>query len=125
MHATAENFDNVHGELLTKIYAGDAVIPTFGDISLDITTKMVRGPEGAIRLTDKEYCVLWLLVRARGGYVGVDEIIYFLYDDSDADIPLANNTQVFVSRARKKIIQTKANVQIDILRGYGYLLRQG
>jgi DNA-binding response OmpR family regulator len=124
MHATAENFDRVHGELLAKIYAGIASQPSFGDITLDTFSRKVFGPEKAERLTIKEYSILWLLVRAQGRFITHDEIAYFLYEETDRDIPLGNCVQVFVSRVRKKLRKVKATVSIETFHSFGYFLVQ-
>lgn len=126
-----EYFHDVHADLLTKIGAGVPASPSFGDISLDISSQNVCGPEVptlfgserlTVKLTVKEYCILWLLVRAQGGLISGDEIAYFIYEDMDEDIPLGNTTQVFVCRARKKIERVQGTVDIQMFRGIGYQL---
>lgn len=122
MHATAENFGNVHGELLSKIIIKNTRLPSFGDILLRLPSLEIIGPGGSVRLSSYEYRILWLLVRAQGTVITVDEIMYFIYDDSDKDLPLGNSTQVLISRVRKKIKGVQSMVRIEVFRGFGYLL---
>ena len=94
MHATAENFDSVHDELLDKISHNTGSRSQYGDISLNVLTRSVRGASGVIRLTVTEFQILWLLVRGQGTIITRDEVSYFLYEESEDDIPLCNSVEV-------------------------------
>ena len=122
MHATAENFDKTHGNLLQKICSTSARSPQYGDIYLRLMTRHVVGPRGFEILTPKEYQVLWLLVRGQGAVITPDEMMYFLYEETDEDLPLGNSIQVFITRARKKIGLVSERVHLLTYRGFGNFL---
>lgn len=122
MHTTAENFDKVHDELLAKIGDSQESRSRYGDLSLDTRTRSVRGARGAAKLTPTEYQILWLLVRGQGTIISRDEFSYFLYEESDNDIPLCNTVEVFIVRLRKKLRDITPTVIISTFKGIGYQL---
>ncbi len=111
----------------SKIEAGKMRTPTFGPISLDLKTKEVTNTLSGHTeyLTDTEYQVLWLLVRAQGNLIEYSDIVTFLYGDNESkDIPLSNGYEVFVSRLRSKLEYVAGNaLEIENVYGLGYRLK--
>jgi DNA-binding response OmpR family regulator len=122
MSPSDEVSDTVHYELLDKLGAGRAQRCSFGDIALVLPTKKLQNQRGYFVLTDREYLLLWLLVRAQGSLITQDEMMYFIYDEKDKDIPLSNCLEVFLSRLRKKISALSQTVAIETFRSIGYRL---
>lgn len=84
--------------------------------------KNLRGQLGSTHLTAHECMMLWLLIRGQGCVITRDEMVYFIYDDSEDDIPLGNSTEVVMARVRKKLAQVSNRVIIETVRGMGYRL---
>lgn len=122
MHATAECFDHIHEDLVAKIADSHVSRNSFGDISLDLPTRTLFGSSSKIILPCFEFQIFWLLMRSQGGIITRDEFVYFLYEESDDDIPLCNTVEVFVVRLRKKLPAVTNRVFIHTFRGIGYQL---
>lgn len=121
MHATAENFDDTHGLLLKKISARFGANNSFKDITISQFREVVS-QKGRVGLSIGEFQCLWLLVRAQGNIITSDELSYFLYEDSDGDLPLTNVSQVFIGRVRKKLEKIGSTISIETIHGFGYRL---
>jgi DNA-binding response OmpR family regulator len=124
MHATAQNFDMTHDILLGKIGAGQPSSHSVGDITFLLNTAgnagKIVGRLSTEKLTRFEYQIFWLLSRAPGALITRDEIMYFIYDEKEKDIPLFNTVEVFISRIRKKLQRVTDAVAIETFRGFGY-----
>jgi DNA-binding response OmpR family regulator len=110
----------IHLNLLATVRAGESGCSSFGDVFLDVNSKTLVGGGVEIALSRYEFSILWLLVRAQGGFVNRDVISYFLYDDSDEDMPLSNTVEVFLCRLRKKLVEVSRQVRIINFRSYGF-----
>ena len=114
-------------ELLARIRAmtrvstvqADSVLK-YGNISLDRTTCELKGPEGSVKLSGKEYQMLELLMLNPSVLISTEKFLDKLWGlDSDADISVV---WTFLSYLRKKLTALEANVQIKASRGQGYSL---
>ena len=114
-------------ELLARIRAmtrvstvqADSVLK-HGNISLDRTTCELKGPEGSVKLSGKEYQMLELLMLNPSVLISTEKFLDKLWGlDSEADISVV---WTFLSYLRKKLVSVGADVQIKASRGQGYSL---
>lgn len=122
MHDVADCFEKIHYGLMDKLNAGTLTSPQYGDVSLCLVQRQLVGVGGQKPLTPMEFQIMWLLTRAQGGYVTRDEIMYFLYDDEERDLPLFNSVEVMVGRIRRKLAAVSEGVKIWTFRSFGYQL---
>ena len=110
-----------------KLNYGERRRAEFGPIWLDMTSKSLQSKGSGERqiLTPSEYQTLWLLIRAQGNPISEQDILEFIHDDVDADIPLGNEVSVFLAHLRQKLQkQTQGAVTIENMRGHGtYILK--
>ena len=117
------------GELMARIRALSRRQPEytpnklqFENIFLDRSTFELSGPKGAIRLGNKEYRIIELLMSSKGAPVSTDRIMERVWEvDSDAE---NNVVWVYISFLRKKLRQIGADVNIVSARGSGYYLEK-
>ena len=92
----------------------------YGIISLDRTTCELKGPEGSVKLSGKEYQMLELLMLNPSVLISTEKFLDKLWGlDSEADISVV---WTFLSYLRKKLVSVGADVQIKASRGQGYSL---
>jgi two-component system response regulator CpxR len=89
-----------------------------GDIHLNEATREASGSDGRLDLTDSEFAILELLMRAAGRVVSRDELAGVLYQREAT--PYERSVDVHVSHLRKKLEAT--NTAIRAVRGIGYVL---
>ena len=93
-----------------------------GSLTLNRATFEAAGQESAIRLGNKEFQILEMLLRHPGRLVSTEQFMERIWGyDSDAEI---NVVWVYISSLRKKLSSIGANVQIKAVRGAGYLLEE-
>lgn len=94
----------------------------FGDLTLDRSTYRMECGENSIRLGNKEYQMLEMLMTNPGQIISVEQFMDKIWGyDSDAEL---NTVWVFVSYLRKKLTSLGAHVQIKATRGLGYSLEE-
>jgi two-component system OmpR family response regulator len=94
----------------------------FGAVAFESAARRVtvRGVE--LELTARELAVFELLLRKAGRIVSKKHLFDSLYNwDHDANL---SNVEVFVSRLRRKLEHSGADVGIRVFRGMGYRLEQ-
>lgn len=92
----------------------------FGNIVLARADSTLSGPDGSVRLANKEYQLLEMLMINPGQTVSTERFLEKIWGyDSDAEI---NVVWVNLSSLRKKLASVGANVQIRANRGLGYCL---
>lgn len=93
----------------------------FSDIQLDRSTYQLSNSEGTtIRLANKEYQMLEMLMTNPGQVISVDQFMDKIWGyDSEAEF---NVVWVYISYLRKKLSSLHAHVQIKATRGVGYSL---
>ena len=96
---------------------------TFGDITLELASCMLSCGENKIRLTNKEFQMLEMLITADGGIISVDRFMDKIWGyDSDTE---QNVVWVYVSYLRKKLSGLGSTVVIEAHRNLGYSLEVG
>ena len=110
-------------ELLARIHAllrrpkqSFPGILTFGDISVNTTSRMVTYKGKAVLLTLKEFMVLEYLMRNQGKVVTRDELYSHAWDFADSSF--SNTVDVHIKNLRKKIYDNGKFIQT--VRGVGY-----
>ena len=86
------------------------------------TTRVLSGPQGSsLPLTPSERDVMWLLMERVGTCVSRDDTSHKLYGhpQDSGDRTIDN----LVSRCRKRVATLGWNLDVDTIRGKGYLLR--
>ena len=116
-------------ELLARIRAmtrektafGSSVL-TFGNLSLDRATGLLSSPAGQLRLPNKEYQMLELLMANPRQLVPTQRFMDRIWGyDSDTELKVV---WVYLSYLRKKLAALEANVEIRSSRGLGYSLEE-
>lgn len=95
-------------------------IPSFGDVTLSLSSAELCCGERRIALRKKELDVMELLMRSDGRLVSKETLLLKVWGyDSDAEY---NNVEVYVSFLRKKLLFVSSRVEIATSRGIGYRL---
>ena len=114
-------------ELLARIRAmtrrqaetTDAILQ-FGDLKLDRSTYQLSTPNGELRLANKEYQMLEMLMTNPGQIISVEQFMDKIWGyDSEAEF---NVVWGYISYLRKKLTSLQSTVQIKATRGLGYSL---
>ena len=116
-------------ELLARIRAITRRAPevqnndlSFGNLKLNRTAFELSGPEGSVRLANKEFQMMEMFMRYPGQVISAERFMEKIWGyDSDSEI---NVVWVNISGLRKKIAQVGAFAEIKALRGAGYLLEE-
>ncbi|MCR4711821.1 MAG: response regulator transcription factor [Clostridia bacterium] len=94
----------------------------FNDLTLRRSDAMLQGPDGELRLANKEYQIMEMLLTSPLQVIPTERFMEKVWGyDSDAEI---NVVWVNISGLRKKIAGLGAHVQIKAARGVGYLLAE-
>ena len=92
----------------------------FGNITLDQTTFELSSPSSSVRLTNKEFQMMELLMRNPRQRISSERFLERIWGyDSDVEL---NVVWVYLSYLRKKLAALQANVQIKAFRNAGYAL---
>lgn len=92
----------------------------FRDLTLDRADYSLSGPDGEVRLANKEYQIMEMLMANSGRVISTERFMQRVWGyDSEAEI---NVVWVNISGLRKKIAALGAHVQIKAARGVGYIL---
>ena len=123
----AKPFHN--GEFLARVRAltrrGQSYTPnvlTAGNISLDCAAFELRCGASAIRLGNREFQMLELLMRQQGRVITTEQLMERIWGyDTDTETSVV---WAYISYIRKKLEAVGANVRIATRRGFGYLLEE-
>jgi DNA-binding response OmpR family regulator len=116
-------------ELLARIRAmtrrqtdtTDSVL-SFGNIALDRSKFLLSSPKESLRLANKEFQMLEMLLVHPGQVISADQFMEKIWGyDSDAE---QNVVWVYISYLRKKLAALDATVTIRAVRGLGYTLEE-
>lgn len=115
-------------ELLARIRAmtrgraaQSGVLLQMGNITLNCASFELSSPRGRLRLPNKEYQMLELLLRTPSSLIPAERFLEIIWGlDSDAE---TNVVWVHISRLRKKLAGLGANIEIAASRNAGYYLR--
>ena len=92
----------------------------FGNVTLNTKTFEMSTNNGSIRLLNKEYQLMEMLMVNSNILLSTDKIMNTVWGyDNDSEI---NVVWVNISSLRKKLVQIKANITIKAVRGLGYSL---
>lgn len=111
-------------ELLARIRAltrrqNQITTMSVGNLTLDSNTYEMSA-EKTIKLTNKEFKVMEVLIRNTNSYLGSEKIMDSIYDiSSDTEIGVI---WVFISTLRKKLDEIGSNYNIVTRKGVGYRL---
>lgn len=111
-------------ELLARIRAltrrqNQLTTMSVGNLTLDPNTYEMRAGK-TIKLTNKEFKVMEVLIRNTNSYLGSEKIMDSIYDiSSDTEIGVI---WVFISTLRKKLDEIGSNYNIVTRKGVGYRL---
>ena len=95
----------------------------FSDVTLELATGMLVCGDEKVRLTNKEYQMLEMLISADGGIISVDKFMDKIWGyDSETE---QNVVWVYVSYLRKKLSSIGSTVIIAAHRNLGYSLEAG
>lgn len=97
---------------------------TIGDLFLDTQTKTVTVAGLPLKLTNKEYSILEILIMKQGHILNKEVFLSHLYDESCSETPCDKIVDVFMCKLRKKIQNIMPGVgnYIDTVWGRGYML---
>ena len=99
----------------------DSVL-SFCDLTLDRLTYRMEVGEKHVRLGNKEYQMLEMLMANPGQIISVEQFMDKIWGyDSETEL---NSVWVFISYLRKKLASIDAHVQIKATRGLGYSLEE-
>ena len=92
----------------------------FGNVTLNTKTFEMSTDKGSIRLLNKEYQLMEMLMVNSNILLSTDKIMNTIWGfDNDSEI---NVVWVNISSLRKKLASIKANITIKAVRGLGYSL---
>ena len=93
---------------------------SFGNITLDRASFELSGPAGDVKLANKEFQMMELLMAKPGNIISVDTFMDHIWGyDSDTE---SNVVWVYVSYLRKKLTAIGSDVMIKASRNAGYSL---
>lgn len=94
----------------------------FGNISMDRSTFVLSSPEGAFRLTNKEFQIMEFLMTNPNQLISAERLLEKIWGyDTNAEI---NVIWVYISYLRKKLNALHADIQIRSVRNVGYTLEE-
>ncbi len=97
-------------------------ILTAGNVTLDCSTFELKCGSSCIRLGNKEFQMLELLMRQTGRLISTEQFMEHIWGyDSEAEI---NVVWAYISYLRRKLEAVGADVRIAARRGQGYLLEE-
>jgi len=95
---------------------------TAGNVTLNCSTFELKCGQACIRLGNKEFQMLELLMRQKGRLISTEQFMEHIWGcDSEAEI---NVVWAYISYLRRKLEAAGANVRIAARRGQGYLLEE-
>ena len=108
--------------VMTRSSQTPSSLMSFGNITLDRTTFLLSSPHGTIRLANKEYQMMEMLMSNPNNLIPTERFMEKIWGyDSDTE---QNVVWVYVSYLRKKLVSLKADIQIKATRNAGYYLEK-
>lgn len=96
------------------------VILYMGNISLNCLNFELSSPKGSIRLSNKEFQMLQIMLANQGQLISTEKFMEKIWGyDSNVEI---NVVWVYISYLRKKLAQLEADIRIRATRNLGYSL---
>ena len=104
-----------------KTETGDNLL-RFGSVSLDRLTFELKCGENSVRLANKEFQLLEMLMQNPGQVISAETFMDKIWGwDSDSEL---NVVWVYISYVRKKLQSVGADVKITAVRNVGYTLEK-
>ncbi len=120
--ATKELLARVRAMLRRRTESVDVIL-TFSDITLETASSMLSCNDKKVRLTNKEFQMLEMLIEANGGIISVEKFMDKIWGyDSETE---QNVVWVYVSYLRRKLCGIGSSVVIEAHRNLGYSLEKG
>ena len=95
---------------------------TFGNISLNRETFELSADDNSIRLGNKEFQMIEMLLSNPGRLISTEQFMEHIWGyETEAEI---NVVWVYISYLRKKLTTLEANIEIKAVRGVGYTLEE-
>ena len=117
--AMRELLARVRAMLRRRTESVDTVL-SFGDITLELSSGILACGEHKVRLTNKEFQMLEMLIESDGGVISVDRFMDKIWGyDSETE---QNVVWVYVSYLRRKLSGIGSSVVIEAHRNLGYSL---
>ncbi len=92
----------------------------FGNCKLSRSTYILSTEEGSVRLANKEFQMLEMLMSSPRQVISPDRFMEKIWGfDSESDVSVV---WVYITYLRKKLLAVKANVSIKAMRNAGYTL---
>lgn len=93
---------------------------TFGSVTLNRLTFEISTPQGSVRLSNKEYQMLEMLMSNPGQILSTERFMDKIWGyDSETEL---NVVWVYISYIRKKLAGIHADIKITAVRNLGYTL---
>ncbi len=93
-----------------------------GNLSLDLASFTLSSPSGSLRLANKEFQMLEMMMGNPGQLISSEHFFERIWGyDSEVEL---NVVWVYISYLRKKLTTLNANVQIKAARNAGYFLEE-
>lgn len=93
-----------------------------GNLSLDLASFTLSSPSGSLRLANKEFQMLEMMMGNPGQLISSEHFFERIWGyDSEVEL---NVVWVYISYLRKKLTKLNANVQIKAARNAGYFLEE-
>ena len=116
-------------ELLARIRAmtrtGDGQVDStlaFANVTLDLATYELTGETGSLKLANKEFQMMEMLMRNPGHLISTEKFMEKIWGyDSESEI---NVVWVYISYLRKKLLNIGGSVEIRAHRNSGYSLEK-
>ena len=92
----------------------------FADLVLDLAGFDLKGPSGSLKLANKEFQMLEMLMRTPGRVIATETFMDHIWGyDSESEL---NVVWVSLSNLRKKLSSVGSSARIQVQRGQGYFL---
>lgn len=119
--AMKELLARVRAMLRRRTESADTVL-AFGDITLELSSSILTCRDEKVRLTNKEFQMLEMLIEANGGIISVEKFMDKIWGyDSETE---QNVVWVYVSYLRRKLSGIGSSVLIEAHRNLGYSLEK-
>lgn len=93
---------------------------SFGNMNLDRANYELSGPEGSLKLANKEFQMMEMLMNNPGQVISTERFLERIWGyDGESEV---NVVWVYISTLRKKMASLGVSVQIKAARGVGYSL---
>ena len=116
--ALAELRARLNALLRRRDLAGSRRIFSYGDLTVDLSRRIVRRAAHEIPLTRREFDILERLVGALGHAISRDDLLEGIWGESSPRA--ASSLEVIIGRLRRKLDAPGSERLIRTLRGYGY-----